>query len=451
MGLPEGFPSAVLSEAREAAARAPEETPSRKDRRDLDLVTIDPEGSKDLDQAFCGAAVEGGFRIHYAIADLGHFIDPGSELEKESQVRGRTLYCPDARIPLYPQVLSEDAASLLAAQVRPAILWTMDVDREGRVTSTVVERAVVRSRRQTTYRQVQEELDSGNASASLRVLRDVGILREQVEQARGGVDLKIPEQEVHRGEDGFDLVYRSHLPVEGWNAQISLMTGMAASELMLAHGVGLLRTLPAPPQEAVETLRRSALGLGLAWPPTQTYQEFIRSLDPGEPHEAAVLSLGRSLFRGVGYTFFEGAAPDNPYHHALAAPYTHVTAPLRRMADRLNNELVVGLSQGKQPSDWLLERLTEAPEVMKKADQTDRELQSRIVDFVEAVFLQDRVGAKFDAVVIEAGTRGGLVQLKDPAVLGPCDGAGLPLGEQVTVTLTEADPINGRIRFARSV
>jgi VacB/RNase II family 3'-5' exoribonuclease len=450
MRLPTEFPAQVLSEAREAAARVPDRTPARKDRLELDLVTIDPEGSKDLDQAFYAAAGESGFRIHYAIADLGHFIDPGSELETESQVRGRTLYCPDARIPLYPQVLSEGAASLLPGQVRPAILWTLDLDLEGRVGSTAVERAIVKSRRQMTYRQAQKELDSGKASSSLRVLREVGVLRERVEQARGGVDLRIPEQEVHGGRGGFELVYRSHLSVEGWNAQISLMTGMAAAELMLTHGMGLLRTLPAPSQETVDTLRRSAVGLGLTWPPGQSYQEFIRSLDPGEPHQAAMLALCRSLFRGVAYKFFDRKTPDNPYHHALAAPYAHVTAPLRRMADRLNNELVVELFRGNRPANWLLERLAEAPEIMKKADQADRELQSRIVDFVEAVFLQGRVGAQFDAVVIEAGEKVGLVQLKDPAVVGPCDGAGLPLGEQIAVTLTEADPINGRIRFARS-
>jgi exoribonuclease R len=450
MGLPAEFPVEVLSEARQAAARSPEVTSTRKDRLDLDLVTIDPEGSKDLDQAFSGAVVEGGFRIHYAIADLGHFIDPGSDLEKESQLRGRTLYCPDARIPLYPEVLSEQAASLLPGQIRPAILWTLGVDSDGLIRSTAVERAIVKSRSQMTYRQVQEQLDSGKASTSLRVLRDVGILRERLEQDRGGVDLRIPQQEVHPGPDGFELVYRSELPVEGWNAQISLMTGMAAADLMLARRVGLLRTLPAPPDEAVKTLRRSAVGLGMSWPPRQSYQQFIRSLDPSEPHQAAVLSLARSLFRGVGYRFFDGNVPDYPYHHALAAPYAHVTAPLRRMADRLSNELVVELSQGNHPADWLLGRLAEAPEIMKESDQAERELQSRIVDFVEAVFLQDRVGAQFAAVVIEAGSRGGLVQLKDPAVLGPCDGTGLPLGEQITVTLTEADPINGRVRFARS-
>ena len=450
MELPTGFPGEVLSEAQEAAGRDPLIDSDRSDRLDLDFVTIDPAGSKDLDQAFHGAATGSGFRIHYAIADLGHFIDPAGALENESQIRGRTLYSPDSRVPLYPQVLSEGAASLLPDQIRPAILWTLDLDAQGRVGSTVVERAIVRSRRQMTYLQAQDELDSGKASPSLRVLKEVGTLRERLEATRGGVDLRTPEQEVNYGENGFELVYRSHLPVEGWNAQISLATGIAAAELMLAQGVGLLRTLPAPSEETVETLRRSAVGLGLRWPRGRTYQEFIRSLDPAEPRQAAVLSLGRSLFRGVAYKFFYGKGPDNPYHHALATPYAHVTAPLRRMADRLNNELVVELSHDNRPADWLLERLAEAPEIMKRADQQDRELQSRIVDFVEAVFLQDRVGAQFDAVVIEAGTRGGLVQLKDPAVLGPCDGAGLPLGEQIAVTLTEADPVEGRIRFARS-
>jgi exoribonuclease R len=276
----------------------------------------------------------------------------------------------------------------------------------------------------------------------------VGDLRLRMEEQRGGVNLELPDQEVHRTAAGFELVYREELPVESWNAQISLMTGMAAAGLMLQAGVGLLRTLPAPEQETVQTLRLSAEALDLDWPARTSYQQFIRTLSPGKPREAAFLSAARVLFRGAGYTFFSGEPPPETEHHTIAAPYAHVTAPLRRMADRLTNELALCLTEGSDAPKWMLNRLEEAPEIMDRADHLGRELESRIVDYVESEILQHRVGETFDAVVVQSGEKRALVQLRDPAVLGPCKGAGLPLGQRITVVLTDADPHAGRVLFA---
>lgn len=448
MGLPDAFPAEVMAEAAEVTRRTPQPGPDRVSRLDIDLLTIDPEGSRDLDQAFSGVKHSGGYRIHYAIADVGFFVDPGGALEREAEVRGRTLYSPDAKVPLYPPILSEGAGSLLPGELRPAILWTFELDQNGVTMSAGVERAIVRSNRQMTYQQAQEELDSGTAAPAVQTLRTVGTLRQRLEAERGGVDLGISQQEVHRTPEGFELFLRSTLMVERWNAQISLMTGMEAAGIMLAGGVGLLRTLPPPAEETIIVLRKAALGLGVPWPQDRTYQQVIRSINPENSHEAAVLPLATSLFRGVGYTFFNGARPENPFHYAIAAPYAHVTAPLRRMADRLSNDLLVELAAGRKPSEGLLKRLAAAPEIMKHSERAERGLESRIVDFVEAQLLQNRVGESFEAVVVQSGAKTGAVQLKDPAVLAPCTGANLPLGHQVTVVLTEADPVSGKVRFA---
>ncbi|HEX2259824.1 MAG TPA: RNB domain-containing ribonuclease, partial [Actinomycetota bacterium] len=264
MQLPGGFPPDVESEALRVSERLPSEGgPRRTPRLDIDFLTIDPPGSKDLDQAFHGSIAPGGYRISYAIADLGHFVDPGGALDHESGVRGKTFYCPDLSVPLYPPTISESAGSLLPGQLKPAVLWSFDLDREGIVRRTSVERAVVRSSRQLTYQQGQEEVDSGQPAAALRVLKEVGILRLKLEEQRGGIDLKLPDQEVRRTAGGFELSYREELPIEAWNAQISLMTGMAAAAVMLEGGVGLLRTLPEPDQETVQMLRLSAEALEL--------------------------------------------------------------------------------------------------------------------------------------------------------------------------------------------
>ena len=122
------------------------------------------------------------------------------------------------------------------AEVRPALLWTIDLDEAGDPTKIDVRRARVRSRDQFDYASVQKMIDSGTDDDRLLLLRDVGLLRIERERERGGVDLPMAEQEVEAADDGYTIRFRAQLPVERWNAQISLLTGMSAAELMLYGG-----------------------------------------------------------------------------------------------------------------------------------------------------------------------------------------------------------------------
>ncbi|GAA3104756.1 hypothetical protein GCM10020254_58210 [Streptomyces goshikiensis] len=192
----------------------------------------------------------GGYRVHYAIADVAAFVTPGGALDAEAHRRVTSLYFPDVKVPLHPAPLSEGAASLLPDQTRPALLWRLDLDREGRVETADVRRALVRSRAKLDYEGVQKAIDAGTAEEPLALLKDIGRLRETLERERGGISLNVPEQEVVEHEGSYSLVYRAPLPADGWNAQISLMTGMAAADLMLAAGTGILRTLPTAPPTA---------------------------------------------------------------------------------------------------------------------------------------------------------------------------------------------------------
>lgn len=444
MHLPETFPAAVDREAAESAGRAAD--PARyEDARDVPFVTIDPPGSRDLDQALHTQRTASGFTVRYAIADVGAFVAPGSALDVESRSRGQTLYCPDERILLYPPLLSEGAASLLPNEDRPSVLWTFELDEAGRTKEVDVRRALVRSRRQMTYEDAQREIDQGAAPA-LAALKDVGALRIDLERERGGVSLNLPDQEVVRVGASYRLEYRAPLPVEAWNAQVSLMTGIAAADLMIKGGIGLLRTMPPPDPEVVALLRRSAAALGHAWPADVSYSDFVRTLDSARPVDAALVMLATRLFRGVGYTSFSGAPPSDAAQHAVAAPYAHVTAPLRRVGDRFANEVVLSICRGTPVPSWCSEALPEIPDRMKESDRRAGELERRIVDFVEAVVLEARVGETFDVAVVATGRHGGTIQLRDPAVLAPCDGP-LELGSTVRARLAEADPARGLVRF----
>ncbi len=150
--VPDDFPPAVLAEAER---RAREPVLPELDATDIPLVTLDPVGSRDLDQAVHLAKREGGYRVSYAIADVGSFVRLGGALDAEARRRGQTLYSPDRRTPLHPPMLSEGAASLLADQLRPAVLWTIDLDADGEPVRVQLRRARVRSRAQLDYPSVQ--------------------------------------------------------------------------------------------------------------------------------------------------------------------------------------------------------------------------------------------------------------------------------------------------------
>src|SRR5690606_9873440 len=141
LDLPRAFPAEVEAAAAHAAAnpRLPAE-----DRTDIALVTIDPPDAMDLDQAMCVERRGDGYRVHYAIADVAAFVAAGDAIDIEANRRGETLYGANAKIPLHPKVLSEDAASLLPDKVRPALLWTIDLDASGEGTIVDVHRALVR-------------------------------------------------------------------------------------------------------------------------------------------------------------------------------------------------------------------------------------------------------------------------------------------------------------------
>lgn len=444
LGIPTAFPPAAEAEAR-AARIAPG---ARSDRRDIALLTIDPEGSRDLDQALAILAGEGGgTRVHYAIADVAALVEPGGAIDAEARARGVTIYMPDGRVPLHPPALGEGSGSLLPGEDRPALLWTIDLDAEGEVVAVDVERATVRSRRALSYAAAQAEIDAGSGEETLRLLREVGLRRIAIEGRRGGVSLTTPVQEVVAEGRGYALRYETTLPVEDWNAQVSLLTGICAANMMAEGDIGIFRTLAPAEERDLESLRRSALALGVAWPEGTPYPEVVRTLDSARPADAAFAVRATRLFHGAGYAAWRRTDGEPPVHAAIASLYAHVTAPLRRLADRFANEIVLALSAGVDPPAWVLDALPEIPAIMASTGARERQAERAAVDYVESALLAPRVGDVFPATVIDVREGRATVQLSDPAVVAPLDGAGAVAGETVRVRLTAADPGERRVAF----
>ena len=512
--VPTAFPPEALAEAEAAAGAWAQDGPARlladgaRDARDLELVTIDPPGSMDLDQAVLlerlpaqagvgtGDAPEpsAAYRVHYAIASLATFVTPGGALDAELRRRGETIYAPDAATPLHPEVLSHGAASLLQDAERPACLWTIDLDERGEVVSARVERALVRSRARLSYAQVQAAIDGQGAlphqaPADLpELLAEIGRLRLEREAARGGISMTTPEQVVEVTEAaeqaeqaseaapsgdsepaksaspaGYRLAYRVPVPAEQYNAQISLLTGMCAARIMVERGVGILRTLPPARPEDYARLRRVAAALGIDWPAAQPYSELVRGLDHAVPAHAAFMDQAMSLFRGSGYLAFgaggvgvpaddEASDAEEAVHSAIAARYAHVTAPLRRLVDRYGEEVCIAACAQAPVPEWVLQALPDLPGVMEQTGKRARAIGRGAMTALEALVLRGHEGEVFDGVITsERDGRGELV-LAEPAVVTEiragkkASDSGLPVGERVRVRLLSADPASG-IRF----
>jgi exoribonuclease R len=213
--------------------------------------------------------------------------------------------------------------------------------------------------------------------------------------------------------------------------------------------VGILRTLPPAQPESIDKLRRTAQGLGLSWPGSMSYPEFVRSLDGTEPKQAAMLNACTLLFRGASYAAFSSATPEQPLHAAIAAPYAHCTAPLRRLVDRYAGEVCVSLCAGRPVPEWVLAALEALPEQMSAADHRAKKYERGIVDLVEALLLKDRIGQTFEGTIVEIDAeRGeGRIQIAEPPVEARVRGRHLVLGSQTHAVLTSANVETGDVQF----
>lgn len=449
LGIPEAFPPDVEEEARRAA-----DTVSLRpgddlaDLRDVDFLTIDPAGSTDLDQAVHLERVGDGAILHYAIADVDAFVPPGGAVDREARERGQTLYAPDGRVPLHPPVLSEDVASLLPDRDRRAYVWRFELDAGARPVATALTRAVIRSRAQWSYRDAQAAVDAGTAPETLAALPWFGRQRADREVERGGASLNLPEVSVERGSDGYHLVADDSVPLEDANAHVSLLTGMAAAEIMIDGGIGILRTMPAASAEDIASFRSQTAALGLPWSEDEPYGAYLQRLD----HSAAARAVrehAAALFRGAGYTVFgvDGEplpAPDDLVQSALAAPYAHTTAPLRRLVDRWVLVLCDALANGRSVPEWVRTSLRELPGLMDRSTSRARALESGSRDRVEAALLDGRVGEVFPAVVLRSRGDTLRVLLHAPPVEATVTGTAQP-GTEVRVRVTGTSVADGDV------
>lgn len=434
--LPNTFPPEVLAEAEAAVTRPLDD---HDDRTGMPFVTLDPAASRDLDQAFSIEVRGGSIICHYAIADVAWFVDDGGAMDREAWSRGTSQYLPDGKISLYPQILSEGAASLLPDVVRPAILFSTRVEADGSAVLEGVARVIIKSRAKLGYETVQpSDLPDGFEELNRRVALG--------EDKRGAHRSDPPEQEVVAHDGHYDLRLSPQEPAEAQNAALSLASNLAVADVLLKHHTGLFRVMPEPEGWALKRLRNTAKAMGIDWPKGREAPEMERMLDPADPSQAALLLAIRKASPGASYApFREG---ETPWHAAMAASYAHATAPLRRLADRYVVMAAYHVANGRPVPASISATFARLPKVMARADALGGNIERAVIDLAEAIVLAPRTGETFQAVVTDIDQRGPRIHLCGLPVVSRLKADGLEAGATIKVRLDTADPETRKIGFS---
>jgi ribonuclease R len=470
--IPQVFPEQAVAEA---AVAGPPGLGEREDLRGVPLVTIDGEDARDFDDAVFAEPDGTGFRLIVAIADVAHYVTPGSALDATALERGNSVYFPDRVVPMLPEALSNDWCSLRPGQDRACLFVEMHIGRDGRKRRHRFGRGLMRSVARMTYEQVQQAQDSGETlGLPLEVLYAAFRALLAARQARGTLDLDLPERRVLLDAVGqvSAVLPRARLDSHRLIEEFMIAANVAAAEeLEQRHAPCMYRVHAPPSPEKLEDLRGFLRGLEVSLPAGD--QIHPRDLDgvlrrfAGTP-EAPLLN--EVILRSQSQAAY---SPDNIGHFGLALPrYAHFTSPIRRYADLLVHRALIrarGLGEGallaEQASQFeaIAARITAAE---RRAQAAEREAIDRYL----AAFMAGRVGSVFPARVSGVTRFGLFVTVPENGASGIVPRSALPddlwhhdertqtltgrrtglvfrLAQEVEVRLAEANAVTGSMAF----
>ena len=245
----------------------------------------------------------------------------------------------------------------------------------------------------------------------------------------------------------FTLRLRPLSVAERSNAALSLATNLAVADMLLSAKTGLFRVMAEPDEHAQNRLHHTAEAFGLTWPKQATLEQFERLLDPADPREAAFMLAIRRAGNGAGYEPYQPGAV--PWHAAMAATYCHMTAPLRRLADRYVIRAALAVANGQPVPAEVEAAFARLGPAMDKAQARSGQVERAVVDLAEAAMLVGREGDDFEAVVTDLGETGARIQLCELPIVARTVARRVQPGERIVVRLESADPIKRLISFAR--
>ncbi len=483
--IPYIFPSEALDQSERS--KPVTELGKRTDLRDVPLVTIDGEDARDFDDAVFAEPDTaednpGGWHLIVAIADVAHYVQPGSPLDTVAKDRGNSVYFPDRVVPMLPENLSNNLCSLRPDEDRPCMVCHMWVDQNGRKIRHKFQRALMRSAARLTYTQVQNAIE-GRTDETTAPLLDTVIkplyaaykALDQARVARGTLDLDIPEKKIAVDEQGnvtgvsIRERFDSHKLIE----EFMIIANVAAAEALEEKRQPVMyRVHDEPTLEKLENLRTilQAVGINLAKGQVLMPRQFMQILNNAEEKPEREM-IHQMVLRTQSQAMY---SPDNLGHFGLALRrYAHFTSPIRRYADLLvHRALISGYGLG---DDGLLSsdgtQFHEIGEQISACERRAAKAEREVVDRYAALYLQDRVGATFAGRIGGVSRFGLFVTLAETGVDGLIPISSLPndyyihdeahnrligqrnratftIGDPVQVILMECNPLTGSMVLA---
>jgi ribonuclease R len=482
-GIPEDFPEGVLAEL---DSLTKPDLSKRTDLRDLPLLTIDPPDARDHDDAVHAEPVPegeaaGGWIVTVAIADVAHYVRPGSRLDGEAQKRGNSVYFPDRVVPMLPEKISNDTCSLKENEERACLAVRMVFDRSGAKLRHTFHRAVMRSRAKLSYQQAQAAFDGQpdpTAAAlwepALKPLLDAYHVLAKARDKRGPLNLDLPERKIILDEKGHveRIVVPERLEAHRLIEEFMIQANVAAAESLEQKRSPLIyRTHDQPSRERLKSLNEFLESLGLRLPRDGTLRPdaFNRILEHAKELPVNEL-VNEVILRAQAQAEY---APENYGHFGLnLRRYAHFTSPIRRYADLLvHRALIRALKLGNDGlSDEEMANLGAISEHISQTERRAMAAERETVDRLIAAHLADRVGAEFHGRISGVTKSGLFVRLADTgadgfipastlgddyyhyveeqhALVGDRSGLAYRLGDRVDVRLAEAIPMAGALRF----
>jgi ribonuclease R len=478
-GIPDQFPDAVIAEADRAE---PVGLKGREDLRGLPLVTIDPVDARDRDDAVLAESDTdlgnvGGFVIWVAIADVAHYVTPGSALDREARRRGNSTYFPDRVVPMLPDILSGDLCSLHEGVDRACLAVRMVIDAEGHKRSHRFVRGLMRSAGSLHYAQVQAAVDGAPdakiaplVEPVLKPLYAAYAALKRAREVRQPLDLELPERKIEIDDQGrvTSVAFKERLEAHKLIEEMMILANVAAAEELIRLKRPLLfRVHEEPSPLKLEGLREVAEGAGLTLAKGQVLQtkHLNRLLAQAEGTEFDEL-INLSTLRSMTQAYYH---PENFGHFGLALRnYAHFTSPIRRYSDLIvHRALIAGNGWGKDGlSQWDIENLEETGKLISEAERRSMAAERDTTDRYLAAYLADRVGAEFAGRISGVQRFGVFVRLDETGadglipvralgreffhydegtqtLMGSETGLTLGIGQKVVVRLTEAVPVTG--------
>lgn len=430
-GLPHQWPDAVRDEVAQVDAEVGSVADGRVDIRSLPLVTIDGEDARDFDDAVFAEPRDSGFRLVVAIADVAHYVRPGTALDAEAYERATSVYFPDYVVPMLPEVLSNGICSLNPRVDRLCMVCELSINAEGETTRARFYNGLMRSHARLTYTQVWQALGEGDAAAR----RDLGSLMPHLEnlhrlyrllfqqrQRRGAIDFEGQEFKFKLAPNGEVLSVGAY---ERNDAHRLIEECMIAANVQAARFLER-KKIPAPyrvhappPANKYQELLEFLKGFQLRLPPHDQVQpkDFARLIASVKQRPDAAL-LESVLLRAQSLAVYQ---PENQGHFGLALDaYAHFTSPIRRYPDLLVHRALKHALSGGRPADYeysepeMQSRSVHCSDRARRADEAERDVDERY----RCAWMERHVGSEFDGTVSGVASFGLFVELRENRVSG---------------------------------